>query len=152
MAMNRPINGYYPVGYQPYYQQAYQPQQVQQTPIMTQPTQATEYDESIITVRSEQELMSFPVPVGKNQLFLIAGTMQIWDKQMGKSLLEPVNYTRYKLVKDSGGLEQTDPQGAVMPELSRLRAEVKAIRAELDAIKGIPAASAKEAMNDASII
>ena len=116
MAMNRPINGYYPVGYQPYYQQAYQPQQVQQSPIMTQPTQATEYDESIITVRSEQELMSFPVPVGKNQLFLIAGTMQI------------------------------------LPELSRLRAEVKAIRAELDAIKGIPAASAKEAMNDASII
>lgn len=139
MVPNRPINGHYPSGYQPYYQQAYQNSGMSAQSMMPSQQQSYEDDEIIITVKSENEIPQYPVAAGKTQLFLIAGTPTIWEKQMGQSLLEPIRYKKYKIVEDTGDNATTMPkqEDHIISEFNQLRSEVNTLRAEVEGLKSM---------------
>lgn len=109
----------------------------------TQPTQIQ--NGGFISVRSENEVMNYPVAPGNCVTFKIEGQPIVMEKSMGFSQLEAPHVERYRLVKEEVAEKQIEtPQKddfdieGINTAIDNLKDEIKAIWDEIEGIKNAP--------------
>lgn len=142
-------------GYQ--YQQPYvYPQNYAQ---MQQPVQQTQSNPQIqnggfVSVRSEADARNYPVAPGNSVTFKDENAPYIYTKTMGFSQLDRPTFEKYKLVKEMPSEAPNLPQNEaidtrkVFSTVDEIKAEIKAIWSEIDAIKEIGSFKSREKGGD----
>ena len=118
-------NPYYlPTGYQ-----VYNPYQ--------QYTQQTVQASGLVSVRSEDEARNYPVAPGNSVTFKSETAPYIYSKTMGSSQLDRPVFERFRLVKEDApqAAETTEATQTVNLSGYATKAEIEALRAEIDALK-----------------
>lgn len=117
----------YPYQFYPTQSNAY-PTQMNVGP--TQSTQPTQIQNGgFVSVASEEMVASYPVAPGNCVTFKVEGQPIVLEKSMGFSQLESPRIEKYRLVK-----EET-PEDQKQSEADSIRAELKKIWSEINAIK-----------------
>ena len=117
----------YPYQFYPTQSNAY-PTQMNVGP--TQSTQPTQIQNGgFVSVASEEMVASYPVAPGNCVTFKVEGQPIVLEKSMGFSQLESPRIEKYRLVK-----EET-PEDHKQSEADSIRAELKKIWSEINAIK-----------------
>ena len=114
--------------YQPYQQQPAQP---------AQPVQAMQ-NGGFVNVRSEEDVLRYPLAPGTFAAFRIEGTPFIVEKAMGFSQIEGPQYRKYRLIPVEGE-ESSQPEYAlkddlkpVMDHIARFENEIKELKKEAE--------------------
>jgi len=120
--------------YQPY--QTYQPYQQQQSQ-QAQPVQSMQ-NGGFMTVRSEEDVLRYPLAPGTFATFRIEGTPFVVEKAMGFSQLEGPQYRKYQLTPVE--TEETkhpdyalkDDLKSMSEQIDRLESEIRELRKETE--------------------
>lgn len=127
-------NNYYP--YNPYYAQPYQ-----STAQQTQPQQI--HNGGYVSVRSEDEVLMYPVAPGNSVTFINELAPYIYKKTMGFSQFDKPIFEKFKVVKEEAQIspvseekEKTtnDISYAEKSEIEALQSEIKALKGEIKAL------------------
>ena len=134
----------------PYYPNFYQPVQQMQTPVpqVPQVPQLPQRNSDIVVVKSEDEILNFPVAFGTSVTFKIESQPYLYTKTMGFSQLDKPKIEKYKLIKeDMGEIQAQEPVPAV-PQSKYNDDDIDALKAEIEAIK----ADVEEMFKDISVM
>lgn len=99
----------------PYYQQPSNPQTVQ--------------NGGFVSVRTMQEIETYPVAPGNVVTFKVENQPIIIEKTQGFSQFEAPRYKRWRMMEEEQPVEQ--PDFALRTDIERLEQEIEAIRAQL---------------------
>ena len=107
-----------------------------------------------VSVRSEEEARNYPVALGNSVTFKDENAPYIYTKTMGFSQLDRPTFEKYKLVKEMPSEAPNLPQNEaidtrkVFSAVDEIKAEIKAIWSEIDAIKEIGSFKSREKGGD----
>ena len=122
----------------PYYQQmqanAY-PAQMNVGPAQQQQMQIQ--NGGFMIVKSEQEVLNYPVGCGNSVNFKIENAPYLYTKTMGFSQFDKPVIEKYRLIKEEAQEPQTEPKNdkTYMNTIDELKGEIKAIWKEIDGLK-----------------
>lgn len=115
---------------------AYPYQQYPQMMPFTGNQQQIQQAPGIVSVRSEQEVIAYPVQYGTSVIFKNETAPYIYTKTMGFSQLEPPKYEKYRLVKEE--TEVSEPRVyAEKTEIDELRSKIESLEAMITKKKGV---------------
>lgn len=131
-----------PMAQQPVMQSVQMPTQQLSTPQVP----IEQFSSGLVNVRNETEARNYPVGYGKSVTFKDETAPYVYTKTMGFSQLEQPRFEKYRLVKEdaetanNGGVSnkaENLPTYAEKAELEEVRAEIKALKEDVNKLKTV---------------